>query len=68
MTVSLPDLALLSQRMLTAIVRDERLGEHAARKANIRKLKNRLRCYISDNRIPDPGVGRAVPSAPLLNT
>jgi hypothetical protein len=54
MTVTLPDLALLSQRMLSAIVRDERLGEQVARKMNNRKQRSRLRNYINDNRISDP--------------
>lgn len=54
MKVVLSDLYRIKQRTLSAIVRDERLGEHIARKENNRKLRNRLRCYIHDNRIPEP--------------
>ncbi len=57
MKVVLSDLYRIKQRTLSAIVRDERLGEAVARRENNRKLRNRLRCYIHDNRIPDsPGV------------
>jgi len=56
MNLVISDLALVSQKTLTAIVRDERLGERAARKVNNRKLKNRLWCFIHDNKIPDPVV------------
>ena len=52
MSLVISDLALISQKALTAIVRDERLGEQAARKVNNRKLKNRLSCFIYDNKIP----------------
>lgn len=53
MTISVSDLALLKPRMLSAILRDERLGKIAARKENNRKQRQRLRNYIDDNRVPD---------------
>ena len=58
MSVTSADLGLISPKALAAIVRDEPLGEKAARKENNRKQKNRLRCYIRDNSIPD------LPTAP----
>ncbi|WP_136080271.1 hypothetical protein [Pontiella desulfatans] len=48
------DLSLISARTLSAILRDEQLGEERARKQNNRTLKNRLRSYIQHHRIPDP--------------
>lgn len=54
MTISISDLHLIKQATLTAILRDEQLGEERARKQNNRTLKNRLRSYIQHHRIPDP--------------
>lgn len=54
MNVTHSDLYRIKQRTLAAIVRGEQRGEAAARKENNRKMRNRLRCYIHDNRLPDP--------------
>lgn len=56
MNVVLTDLALIKQRTLTAIVRDEQLGEAAAQKENNRRQRSRLHSYIYDNLIPDPPI------------
>ena len=53
MTVTVADLSLISQRTLSAIVRDERIGEAAAQKINNRKQKSRLWSYVYDHEIPD---------------
>jgi hypothetical protein len=54
MSAQVVDLEFISQKMLDAIIRDEQLGEAAARKQNNHRQKNRLWCYIHDNRVPDP--------------